>query len=51
VHETGWPYANGGALKRAIAGAAASLGGRKIFGVTFGNRFCGLFRLPDAAKS
>ena len=50
VHETGWPYASGGVLKRAIAGAAALLGGRKIFGVTFGNRFRGVFRLPDAAK-
>jgi len=50
VHETGWPYANGGALKRAIAGAAALLGGKRIFGVTFGNRFRGVFRLPDAAK-
>ena len=50
VHETGWPYASGGVLKRAIAGAAALLGGRKIIGVTFGNRFCGVFRLPDAAK-
>ena len=23
---------------------------KKIFGVTFGNRFRGVFRLPDAAK-
>jgi len=50
LHETRWPYANGGALKRAIASAAALLGGKKIFGVTFGNRFRGVLRLPDAAK-
>jgi 2-polyprenyl-3-methyl-5-hydroxy-6-metoxy-1,4-benzoquinol methylase len=50
VHETGWPYTNGGVLKHAIAVAAAMLGGRKIFGVIFGNRFRGVFRLPDAAK-
>jgi SAM-dependent methyltransferase len=50
VHETGWPYASGGALKRAIAGAGALLGGRKIFGVTFGDRFRGVFRLADAVK-
>jgi len=50
VHETGWPYASGGALKRAIAHAAASLGGTEICGVTFGNRFHGLFRLPDTAR-
>jgi SAM-dependent methyltransferase len=48
VHETGWPYANGGALKRALADSAVLLGGKKTFGVTFGNRFRGVFRLPDA---
>ena len=49
VYETGWPYADGGALKRAIAGLARVLGGRTVFGVTFGNRFCGLWRAPAAA--
>ena len=28
----------------------AALGGRKILDVTFGNRFRGVFRLPEAAK-
>ncbi len=50
VYETGWPYANGGALKRAIAGAATALGGKEMFGVTFGNRFRGVFRVPGAAS-
>jgi len=30
--------------------SALSRKSRKIFGVTFGNRFRGVFRLPDAAK-
>lgn len=50
VHETGWPYASGGAIKRAIAGAALLLGGKTIFGTTFGNRFRVLFRLPDTSR-
>lgn len=43
VYETGWPYANGGAIKRAIAGLAKAIGGKKILGTTFGNRFLGVF--------
>jgi SAM-dependent methyltransferase len=43
VYETGWPYAGGGKLKRVIAGLAIGLGGKRLFGVTFGNRFCGIF--------
>jgi SAM-dependent methyltransferase len=43
VYETGWPYARGGAVKRAIARLAVILGGRKFFDVTLGNRFEGLF--------
>lgn len=43
VYETGWPYASGGVTKRCIASLAVMLGGIKIFGVTFGNRFEGLF--------
>jgi SAM-dependent methyltransferase len=46
VHETGWPYASGGALKRAIASTAMALGGKQICGAAFGNRFRGVFRLP-----
>ncbi len=45
VYETGWPYAEGGGTKRAIAAVAVALGGRRLFGATFGNRFCGLFRM------
>jgi 2-polyprenyl-3-methyl-5-hydroxy-6-metoxy-1,4-benzoquinol methylase len=43
VYETGWPYASGGAIKRAISGLAEVLGGRQILGATFGNRFRGVF--------
>lgn len=43
IYETGWPYASGGKIKRAIAGLAIRLGGKRLFGSTFGNRFCGLF--------
>jgi SAM-dependent methyltransferase len=53
VHETGWPYVRGSALKRIIAGAALFLGGRRMMDTTFGNRFRGVFRLPperDARK-
>lgn len=50
VHETGWPYASGGALKRAIAGVATALGGKRIGAATFGNRFRGVFRLPATAR-
>jgi SAM-dependent methyltransferase len=46
IRETGWPYAGGGALKRVIAALAGSLGGRSIGGMTFGNRFHGVFRIP-----
>ena len=39
VYETGWPYANGGKVKRFIATIAVWLSGRNCFGFTFGNRF------------
>jgi len=45
VYETGWPYAGGGAVKRAIAGAARLMSGRQLFGLTCGNRFRGVFTL------
>ncbi|HEY8127377.1 MAG TPA: class I SAM-dependent methyltransferase [Hyphomicrobium sp.] len=48
VYETGWPYRDGGAVKSAIAGLATAAGGKNLFGVTFGNRFRGVFRLPKA---
>lgn len=43
VYETGWPYASGGTVKRAISGIAMRLGGRQLFEATFGNRFRGVF--------
>jgi 2-polyprenyl-3-methyl-5-hydroxy-6-metoxy-1,4-benzoquinol methylase len=45
VYETGWPYASGGAVKRAIAGSARLMSGKRLFGVTLGNRFQGVFRV------
>lgn len=44
VYETGWPYASGGLIKRAIAGLARGLGSKQLFGATFGNRFYGVFK-------
>lgn len=43
VSESGWPYIEGGRIKRIIAHIALRTGGLKIFGVTFGNRFQGLY--------
>ncbi|MCI5130789.1 MAG: methyltransferase domain-containing protein [Candidatus Electrothrix sp. EH2] len=43
VYETGWPYSNGGIIKRIIASIAIWFSGRKLFGLTFGNRFSGVF--------
>lgn len=43
VYETGWPYMEGGAIKKMIAQTAVALGGRSYFGITFGNRFKGVF--------
>lgn len=45
VYETGWPYASGSAVKRAIAAVARLMGGKRFFGVTFGNRFRCVFRV------
>lgn len=49
VYETGWPYTSGSILKRAIAALARMLGGRRLLGLTFGNRFRGIFRLKATA--
>jgi 2-polyprenyl-3-methyl-5-hydroxy-6-metoxy-1,4-benzoquinol methylase len=51
VQETGWPYAEGGRLKRVIARAATALGGREMLGTVLGNRFRGIFRLPGSAAA
>lgn len=45
VSETGWPYADGQGVKRLIAHAALALGGRKILGAQFGNRFRAIYCL------
>jgi len=42
VSESGWPYSQGGWLKRQIAGLAYLLGGKKII-TQFGNRFQSIF--------
>lgn len=47
VHEKGWPYLNGGIFKHSIAVLALMLGGKKFLGMTFGNRFEGLFFKRD----
>lgn len=39
VEETGWPYADGGRVKRLIALCARAMGGRSLAGTMFGNRF------------
>ncbi len=43
VYETGWPYLSGGIVKKMIAYTAIFLGGKKLFGMTFGNRFQAVF--------
>jgi SAM-dependent methyltransferase len=47
IFETGWPYANGGGVKWMIASIAKLVGGARFMGVTFGNRFQGVFRTPN----
>ena len=44
ITETGWPYNQGGGIKRFIAQIARWLGGRRYGSVTLGNRFHGMFR-------
>jgi len=51
IYETGWPYAEGGVIKRAIAAIALRVGGMKLFGMTFGNRFRGVFTNPGLSPS
>jgi len=51
VYETGWPYINGGTIKHAIASFANAIGGKKFLGITFGNRFRGVFICPKSLDS
>lgn len=44
VFETGFPYSQGGFVKRCIARAAKALNGRTLGGVPFGNRFRAVYR-------
>ncbi len=48
IYETAWPYAGGGLIKCAISRAALWLGGKRLGGTTFGNRFTGVFRFQGA---
>ena len=50
IYETGWPYANGGPIKSMIANIARIIGGKSLFGVTFGNRFSGIFQYTPYNK-
>jgi hypothetical protein len=45
VFETGWPYVNGGIIKRTIAFIARRFLSKKIFGISFGNRLRGIFSM------
>lgn len=49
IYETGWPYASGGVVKSLISRAAIAVGGKRIGGMTFGNRFTGIFRYAGKA--
>ena len=44
IYETGWPYKNSGFIKNVIAQIALLIGGKRLFRITFGNRFTGIFR-------
>jgi len=43
ISETGWPYVQSGWIKRRIADAALTLGGRTLGGMQLGNRFLAVF--------
>jgi hypothetical protein len=43
VYETGWPYAQGGIIKKTISKIAVFLSGKDFFGYILGNRFRGIF--------
>jgi SAM-dependent methyltransferase len=46
VLESGWPYAEGNWIKRGVAAAAITLGGRTFAGIQLGNRFQALYSFP-----
>jgi len=43
VSESGWPYAQGDWIKRRVAAAALTLGGKTFAGIQLGNRFQALY--------
>jgi len=45
VWESGWPYAQGNWIKRAIANQALAVGGKSVAGIVFGNRFQAIYIL------
>ena len=45
------PTHKGGTIKRAIAAIAMRFGGKKLFGMTFGKRFRGVFANPGLPPS
>jgi SAM-dependent methyltransferase len=45
VSESGWPYAQGNWIKRQVAAAALTLGGRSLAGMQLGNRFRAIYGL------
>lgn len=51
LYETGWPYAQGGRMKRAIARVAVRAAERRLGSGMLGNRFRGLFLYNPAPPS
>jgi SAM-dependent methyltransferase len=51
IFETGWPYENSGGVKRMFASIAMLIGGARVLGMTFGNRFRAIFRKPNSLSS
>lgn len=45
VTESGWPYVQGNWIKRRVASAALTLGGKTLAGIQLGNRFQALYAL------
>lgn len=45
VSESGWPYAKGNWIKRRVAAAALTLGGKTFAGIQLGNRFQALYSI------